>query len=94
MARQYALSTKTGAVQWSSTGSNNYSSGPSLANGVVYAECNGTCALDASTGTLLWDSNFGGGTTSEPVVANGTLYAVCGYNNLCAYNLPAGDARK
>ena len=28
-------------------GNNNYASGPSVANGVVYAECNGRCALDA-----------------------------------------------
>jgi len=86
--QEYALSTKTGKVIWSGTGSNNFASAPSVANGVVYAECNGTCALDASSGALLWDSNFGGGTTSQPVVVNGTLYAVCGYNNLCAYNVP------
>ena len=92
--RQYALSAKTGAVLWSSTGSNNYASGPSVANGVVYAECNGRCALDASSGALLWDSNDGGGTTAQPAIVNGTLYAVCGYNNLCAYNVPAEEAKK
>ncbi|MGA7288387.1 MAG: PQQ-binding-like beta-propeller repeat protein [Terriglobales bacterium] len=86
--QQYALAGKTGKLLWTGSGTNNFSSAPSVANGVVYAECNGTCALDASTGDLLWDSNFGGGTTSQPAIVNGTVYAVCGYNNLCAYNLP------
>ena len=86
--QQYALSAKTGKLLWTGSGPNNFSSGPSVANGVVYAECNGTCALDASTGAVLWDSDFGGGTVSPPVVVNGTLYSVCGYNNLCAYNAP------
>jgi outer membrane protein assembly factor BamB len=86
--QQYALSAKTGKLLWTGSGTNNFSSAPSVANGVVYAECNGTCALDASTGHLLWDSNYGGGTTSQPAIVNGTVYAVCGYNNLCAYNLP------
>jgi outer membrane protein assembly factor BamB len=94
--QQYALSTKTGKVLWTTSGSGDstFGSSPSVANGVVYAECNGTCALNASTGALLWDSGYGGGTVSEPVVVNGTLYAVCGYNNLCAYNVPAEETRK
>jgi outer membrane protein assembly factor BamB len=92
--QQYALSAKTGKLLWTGSGTNNFSSAPSVANGVVYAECNGTCALDASTGALLWDSETGGGTSSQPVVVNGTLYAVCGYNSLCAFNVPAEEARK
>jgi outer membrane protein assembly factor BamB len=88
--QQYALAAKTGKVMWTTNGSGGptYASAPSVANGVVYAECNGTCAIDASSGALVWDSQFGGGTTSQPAIVNGTLYAVCGSNNLCAYNLP------
>lgn len=91
---QYALSAKTGKLLWTSPGSNDFTSGPSLANGVIYAQCYGTCALDAATGAILWQSPQGGNTSSQPMVANGTLYGVCSYNNECAYDLPQGEAKK
>jgi outer membrane protein assembly factor BamB len=91
---QYALSAKTGKLLWTSPGSNDFTSGPSLANGVIYAQCYGTCALDAATGAILWQSPQGRNTSSQPMVANGTLYGVCSYNNECAYNLPKGEAKQ
>ncbi len=95
----YALSLKTGKQRWvyacNSTTECAYS-GVSVANGVLFASCDGSpflgdqCAFDAKTGAVLrlYGSTDGhAGTKSTPLVANGAEIGACGAygGDLCAF---------
>ncbi len=86
----YAVSLKTKKIVWSYVGSGEgVSSGVSVANGVVFAECRsnaGTqCAFDAATGAVLRMDTPGGYSPATPLVANGAQIGVCNYNDLCRF---------
>ena len=84
----YALSLTNGKKVWTyaGTGSPGYvTSGVSIANGVVYGQCqNGPCAFNASNGKVLLSAG-GSGTEAAPIIANGALISVCNTNDLCLY---------
>jgi outer membrane protein assembly factor BamB len=84
----YALSLKNGKKVWtySGTGSPGHViSGVSVANGVVYGQCeHGACAFDAKSGTVLL-SVGGVGTEAAPIVANGALVSGCNTVDICLY---------
>jgi outer membrane protein assembly factor BamB len=90
----YALSLASGAVKWSYpfTGiAGGLTSGVSLANGVVYAQCHddgaNLCMFNATTGAYLSGIGGGSGSPSTPIVLNGAVYTVCNYNAVCRYAL-------
>lgn len=76
---------------WTVTDSNGFRSGPSFANGVVYAiagfniDLNGPLyAIDGETGQVLWTAD----TTPSivpPVIANGVLYQTDFFGNILAF---------
>jgi outer membrane protein assembly factor BamB len=88
----YALSLSNGTVKWSyaSTGAaGSLTTGLSVANGVVYAQCHNSganlCMFDALTGAYLSGTGSGSGSPSSPIVLNGAIYTVCNYNAICRY---------
>jgi outer membrane protein assembly factor BamB len=88
----YALSLSNGKVKWSypSTGAAGaLTTGVSIANGVVYAQChnggNNLCMFDAATGAYLSGIGAGSGSPSAPIVLNGAIYTACNYNSVCRY---------
>jgi outer membrane protein assembly factor BamB len=63
-------------------------SGVSIANGVLFAQCRTTpelCGFDAKTGATLQSLGTGGPSSSTPLVANGAEITVCNYNSLCKF---------
>ena len=56
--------------------SGNTFNSPAVANGIVYAGCEGDIfyALDASTGTQIWNCSTGSSDCSTPAVAGGIVY--------------------
>ncbi len=86
-----AVSMAKGKVLWTYPSSG--SAGPlyggvSVANGIVFGECNGKveCAFDATTGAILsseGDRYVVSGAT--PIVANGAVIEGCEYNSVCQY---------
>lgn len=84
----YALSLKNGKKVWTYNGNGSpgyVTSGVSVANGVVYAQCqNGACAFDATNGNVLFSAG-GAGSEAAPIVADGALISGCNTNNLCLY---------
>jgi outer membrane protein assembly factor BamB len=86
----YALDARSGTQKWEVPAGQvgGAVSAPSIANGVIYAECQGLCAYAASNGTLLWDSqpNVIHGSPSAPAVVDGRVYGVCSFNDACSFH--------
>jgi outer membrane protein assembly factor BamB len=84
----YALSLKNGKKVWAYNGKGSPGrviSGLSVANGVVYGQCeHGACAFDAANGDVLLSAG-GAGSEAAPIVADGTLISGCDTDNLCLY---------
>ncbi len=88
------------APAWSITDSDGFRSGPSFANGVVYAvtgfntDVNGPLyAVDGKTGQVLWTAD----TTPSilpPVLANGVLYQTDFFGNIMAFAANGCGAKK
>jgi outer membrane protein assembly factor BamB len=83
----YALSENQGKLLFASP-SAYLTSGVTVANGVLFAQCyasNNLCAFDAKTGATLQTLGTHPADASQPLVANGVEITVCNYNNLCEY---------
>ena len=85
-----AVDASTGKVLWQYVTGKDFFSAPSVADGVVYAQCDdgNLYALDAATGSHLWHykvSNYG---ASGAAVANGRVYIGSQDNNLYTFHLP------
>jgi len=99
----YALHAKTGKLIWSDTLNTSCSalSAPSVANGVIYVDqqgsnCPEVSAFATSNGALLWNNPDPGSTLyPPPIIAGGVLYipnGACG--SVCAYGLPGAARRR
>jgi len=77
----YALDASSGTLKWSyfMRDGNTFNS-PAVANGIVYAGCEGDVfyALDASTGTQIWNYSTGSYIRSSAAVASGVIYVGTG----------------
>src|SRR5258706_6562201 len=94
-----AFTATTGAVLWSTSVGNVYTTSPTVVKGVVYVGSGvivqnstmGTLyALDAATGAVLWSAAFqpeGGSSTvrTAPVVVNGFVYVATEYGRVAAF---------
>lgn len=85
----FALDGRTGEPlwgQWNIGGS----TGPAVANGVVYlgSDDNNVYALSAATGEVLWNYATGDYVAGSPAVANGKLYVGSNDGNIYAFHLP------
>src|SRR5581483_5866756 len=97
-AQLYGLNASTGTqiFNTSRAGSSAYTdSSPSVANGVVYVECqSGLCAFNSLTGALLYESGSTWSTNVSPAIVNGVVYEACGSNTACAYGLSGSLERR
>ena len=96
----YSLNGRTGHVNWVFRDTYGFETGPSVANGVVYAADpdSGLFALSASTGRRLWSATVKhtgniSHVASDPIVVNGMLYLDRSPRGVFAYGLsPAVEA--
>jgi len=90
----YALNPSTGAQMFNTSGDGSTAttdSPPSVANGVVYSQCqSGLCAYNSATGALLFAAASSPSQNVPPVIVKGVVYTTCGTNDICAYALPTG----
>ena len=94
----YSLNGRTGHVNWVFKDTYGFETGPSVANGVVYAADpdSGLFALSASTGRRLWSATVQhtgniSHVASDPIVVNGMLYLDRSPRGVFAYGLPTGS---
>ena len=75
-SRLYALDASSGQKLWVRTNPSQFISGPTVANGVVYAGDDTILrAFDARTGADIWTAQINSVARSYPAVADGYVYA-------------------
>jgi outer membrane protein assembly factor BamB len=94
----FALNASDGTYLWS-TDVFDFSSSPTVANGILYFGSTGGTfsgvgiyALNASDGSTLWNYTVDSGIDSSPAVANGAVYAIS--DDGIVYALNASDGAK
>jgi outer membrane protein assembly factor BamB len=88
-----ALSTATGAVQWSVDQTDSFYGTPAVAGGIVYVASiitDNFYAVDTSNGAKKWTTVLGSTSRSSPVISGAFVYIGCNDNKVYALDATTG----